>query len=132
MKKLLAFVLTALMLISLCVFTGCSDNSEKTSTSDEVSDAVNSSLAGEWKVESTDDEVEWFMNPQETLHITETRDGQKYTTVCRYIYDKDTKTFEYVGLSANTSFKGTITREGSVMMIKSIENDEVVILSKIS
>ncbi len=131
MKKILAFVLAVMMLASLCVLGGCSDNSEKTGTADEVSPLDNAVLVGAWKVVSTDDEITWLMNSEETLHITETANGQNYTTVCRYTYDKSTGDFEYVGLSSSTSLKGTLVAEGSVIRINNKENQEVIILSKI-
>ena len=129
MKKIISFVLAVLMLLSLCIFCGC-DNSDKGNTEPYVATHDESPVAGTWKVVSTDDEIEWLLNSQDTLHITTVTEEKRFSTVCRYAYDKNTGEFEYTGLSASVSFKGTVVLEGSRMSIKSMDGKEIVILQK--
>ncbi len=128
MKKILSFILAVMMVVALGALWGCNDDSDNTATPDSIP-AV-SPLAGSWKVVSTDDEVEWFMNSKDTLHITETRNEKQYTTVCSYSYDKDTGAFEYTCLSASGSFEGTATIEGGNLTVVSNDGATTVILKK--
>lgn len=129
MKKILSFTLAVLMLLSLGVFCGC-DNTDKGNTDASGATADESPLAGRWQVVSTDDEIEWLLNSEETLHITQAYSGQRFTTVCRYAYDEQTGDFEYTGLSESVSFKGTVTLEGSIMHVKSTDGTKTVILQR--
>ncbi len=131
MKKILAFTLMVIMVISFGALWGCNGNTDNTATSGSTPDEALSPLAGQWKVVSTDDEVEWSMNSQDTLHITEIRGGQRYTTVCRYSYDKDTGSFEYTCLSASGSFEGTAKPEGGNLTVVSNDGKTTVVLRKI-
>lgn len=124
MKKIFAFLLAVLLLASVCALTACDNTQEGTSTAD-------SSVAGEWRVTSTDDEVLWFMNSQDTLHITEVSDGNRYTTVCSYSYDETTGAFEYTCLSASGSFKGTAKVGESYIRLEG-EDGRVISLTKVS
>lgn len=129
MKKILSFVFAVLMLLSLGVFCGC-DNSGKGNTDVSGATQDESPIAGTWKVMSTDDEVEWLLNSEETLHITTIESGKRFSTICRYAYDKNTGEFEYTGLSASVSFKGSVILEGSRMSIKSTDGKETVVLQR--
>lgn len=129
MKKILSFTLAVLLILSLGVFCGC-ESSDKGSSSDFGATADESPLAGTWCVVSTDDEIEWYLNSKETLHITQITSETKFTTVCKYTYDPKTGEFEYTGLSASASFKGTLMMEGSIMSVKSTDGSEIVILQK--
>ncbi|MBQ7999804.1 MAG: hypothetical protein IJ298_01135 [Ruminococcus sp.] len=133
MKKILAFILAILVALSLSVLWGCSDDKDNTDTTGMSGATVDESpLAGEWKVTSTDDEILWMMNSQSTLHITAVRDGSKYTVVCRYSYDEQTGEFEYTCLSASGSFKGTLALSETSMIVRSTDNSEVIVLTRIT
>lgn len=135
MKKIFAFLLVVLMVVSLGTFCACDDNTgnpEETVSGAADENTEESAVSGEWKVVSTDDEVAWLMNSQGTLHITKTDGGNKYTVVCKYTYDKDTFDFEYTCLSASGSFKGTLKISGSVMTVQSSDGNEIIILQKVS
>lgn len=119
MRRIFSFTLAVIMVISVSVLCGCSNNSDNTATSGNT--PYESPLAGHWTVIATDDEIQWDMNSQNTLHITETRSGQRYTTVCNYSYDEDTGAFEYTCLSAKGGFEGIAKLEGNKLTI--VSND---------
>ncbi len=127
MKKILSFILAIFMVLSLFVFCGC-DNKPQSGTDESSATADESPLAGIWTVAATDDEIEWLLNSQDTLHITKVSSGQKYTTVCKYSYDNKTGEFEYIGLSSSVSFKGTVELEETSMIVKSADGAQKITL----
>lgn len=129
MKKILSFVLVIMMIVSVGLLTGCKDaDNTDTATPDSVS-TEESAVAGVWRVATTD-EIEWHMNSQHTLHITENADGKKFTIVCNYTYNEDTREFTYTALNADDEFEGTAYIEGGVLRVTSKDGNKSFTLTK--
>ena len=130
MKKILSFILVLMMIMSVGILTGCKDaDNTDTATPDSVS-TEESAVAGVWRLATTD-EIEWHMNSQNTLHITEDTEGKKFTIVCNYTYDKDTNEFTYTALNASDKFEGTAFIEGGILRVTSKDGKVTYTLTKI-
>lgn len=119
MKKVLSFVLLLCMAFSLCVLTGCKNNSvdhtENIYADLEEFDSFvpsDSDIIGTWTMTSPDSDQEWRFFANTTLHQTKITGETRMSTVCTYNYDGEGNLKIYV-FNTETESAYTVEIQGS-------------------
>lgn len=141
MKKILAFALAVMVVLSLFAFVGCSNGDEKVENAENVNSNIegfesyvsdDSAILGTWKETSTSDEFEWTFFSSTTLHITETIGESSYSTVCAYNFNDETGELEYYVMTTKKTMNYTATIDGVNMELRSADGNDVRTFEKVS
>lgn len=75
-------------------------------------------IVGSWRETTeglTSDKIVWTFYESATLHITETKNGISFSTVCTCLYDEDTKELSYFIYDQNASTECVVSINGNTM-----------------
>lgn len=123
MKKILAFVMAGILVLSLFTLAGC--KKEKNLYKDlegfdsYVSEDAN--ILGVWKETSTTDEIEWTFYDTTTLHMTKRAD-YSVTTVCTYNYNEEAKTLSIYVFTNKTIYDYTVDINGVKLTLTNVSD----------
>lgn len=135
MKKILAFIMAAVLMLSMVALTGCGkDNTNVYADLDEFDSYVSadSTIIGEWietSNTSSADEVSWVFMESTTLHIREVHGANSFTDVSAFNYNDETGELSYYVFNENKAFECKAEISGAKMTL-TYDSGEVKTLEK--
>lgn len=132
MKKILAFVMAVVLVLSLFTLAGCKKEKNLYKDLEGFDSYVSedADILGVWKETSTTDEVEWTFYDTTTLHMTRSANSS-VTTVCTYNYDEQANTLSIYVFSNKTIYDYTVDISGVELTLTSKSDGAERIFKKI-
>lgn len=135
MKKIFAFTLAIVMMLSMCLLTGCKKDDNNLYADLENFEsyvAEDSEILGKWKETSTADEYTCTFYDSTTLHLTKTVSGVSTSTVCTFNFNDKTGVLSYYIFTADETHTYNVTIEGTSMIWVSEDGAETRTFEKVS
>lgn len=135
MKRIFAFTLAIVMMLSVFALAGCKKDTTNLYADLEEFDSYvseDSAILGEWKETSTADEQVWAFYKSTTLHLTETVDGVSFTTVCTFNFNDETNVLSFYVLTKREAYTYNVVIDGTSMTWTSADGAETRTFEKTS
>lgn len=135
MKRIFAFTMAVLMVISMVALTGCNKEPSNNLYEDfkdfDSYVSEDSQIIGKWKETSTTDEMVATFFATTTLHLTKTINGLSYSTVCTFNFNDETKVLSYYVFTGEEEHTYNVAFEGDTMTWTSEDGAETRTFEKL-